>query len=214
MQEPYVIKKASTYGDRRIPNCKEITVPEGKVFVLGDNRILFYEEDVRLPETDLPSISDIVSYLPVEYQDFLAKWQKGNLDVQKVNLGTEQGILEILNMVRNNKNKYPVRSNENLKKAAEIISRDVIKNSDYEYSPDKVARALAKANYLKRAHYYILQGIYDRESYELMFNYNPDFKNWFTESDSILEMGISTYEEEIDGCRSAVTLFLWNEKNE
>lgn len=38
LQEPYVIKKASTYGDKRIPNCKEITVPENKLFVLGDNR--------------------------------------------------------------------------------------------------------------------------------------------------------------------------------
>ncbi|MCS7091773.1 MAG: hypothetical protein NZM26_00260 [Patescibacteria group bacterium] len=160
--------------------------------------------------SDLPFISDVESYLPLEYQDFLVEWQKGHLDIQKVSLGSEQGILEVLNIVRGRSNKYPVRANENLKKIAEIIAKEAVKNSDYEYGNEKITKALSQARYPKKVFYYVLQGIYDRESYELMFNYNSDFKKWFVDNLDISEMGVATYEEKIGGCRSAVTVFLWN----
>ncbi len=37
-KEGYIKSPYSTYGHEFLPDCKEITVPEGKFFVLGDNR--------------------------------------------------------------------------------------------------------------------------------------------------------------------------------
>ncbi|PIQ73874.1 signal peptidase I, partial [Candidatus Roizmanbacteria bacterium CG11_big_fil_rev_8_21_14_0_20_36_8] len=64
IKESYILKPRSTYGSKEVKDCQPVKVPDGKVFVLGDNRKI--SMDTR--QIGLVSFQDIKYYIPFEKQ--------------------------------------------------------------------------------------------------------------------------------------------------
>lgn len=67
LEEPYIYRPRSTYGDTNLAECQVITVPENQYLVLGDNRKA--SSDSRGP-LGLISLADISYYLPYGEQSY------------------------------------------------------------------------------------------------------------------------------------------------
>src|SRR5690606_18292725 len=83
LEEPYIYKSRSTFGGSEIQDCQAVTVPEGQLMVLGDNRKVSLDSR----QIGLIDIRDVKYYIPYEKQTerFASKWRDSSHDLDHQN---------------------------------------------------------------------------------------------------------------------------------
>lgn len=217
LDEPYVAAARSTYGGDFLQDCKGLTIPEKKVFVMGDNRK--GSNDSRF-DIGLVDFKDIDSVIPLSWQssapekkDYLKKaWRDTKNDYtnsQKSILNTKE-FIDLLNAKRNEAAVAPLKYQEKLSKSASLRADAILKFNDLSFEATRSGYTMEKAM-LNSGYSNIIWGeaptlgFYTADELIENFFSFPKVSKFLLNKD-YQEAGISTKIGEINGCPTQVVV--------
>lgn len=204
LDEPYTAKPRSTYGGDFLPDCKVMTVPLKKVFVMGDNRKASLDSRFDLGLVDE---KDIHLVIPIDQQeDYKITLRDTKFDRTLAHKPTLDGndFVRLLNQKRKEKNIKPLNYSPLLTLASGRRGRVMIDTDDFSFEATKsgisMKTAVKEAGYQNRLFAEISTRGYF-ESSELLENFLefPDTKKLLFGSD-YQDIGINGVIGEIQGC--------------
>ena len=149
--EPYIASARSTFGGAFLPDCKPLLVPNGMVFVMGDNRKA--SNDSR-HDLGLISINDIDFVLPlpsqVVYQD---RWRDPSEDTTTAAqpLLNKTELIQAINEIRLANNKPALKNDTRLDTSAKLRAQAILRSGDLSFEATQsgltMKQAMTKANY-------------------------------------------------------------------
>jgi len=207
-KEPYTAKPHSSFGEKFLKECQIITVPEGKVFAMGDNR----KGSADSREIGFAPIKDIDYVLPLSKQKGILdkNWRDTSKDLDassKVRLDKTKYV-ELLNEKRKDTGARPLKYQPLLEKSAFKRGEVILKYDDFSYEATRSGytqfKAMNEAGYSNIAYgeaptlgYYEAEELIDNQ-----FEF-PDTKKFLLNKE-FQEVGISEVEEEVNGCPTQV----------
>lgn len=203
LDEPYIASPNSTYGGIKINECQITKVPEGKIFVMGDNRKL--SKDSR--EIGLVSIKDVNRVLPyADQKNYFSRWRDTSKDkavIEKSNLDTQKYI-DFLNKMREEKNLKPLTLNDKLSKSAELRAKAMLQFNDMTWEATKsgypMAESMSDAGYYNVIYgEYPILGYYTTDELIAYEKEYPKIIDFFMNKD-YQDIGISSYKGNVNGC--------------
>lgn len=209
VKEPYTALARSTFGGAFLPDCTKMTVPQGKYFVLGDNRKA--SNDSR-HEVGLIDDKDIGFMLPLEHQKGV--WDKNWRDTGKdddagsrIKLD-KQKYLGFVNTLRAEAGLKPLKYSEGLEKSAGFRGKNILKSNDFSFEATRsgytIENAFADAGYWNPIRgESLIQGYYSSD--ELIEGLTEFKKSSGVLTDKeIEEIGISEVQGDVNGCPTQV----------
>lgn len=208
--EPYTAKPHSTFGEAFLGECKKITIPQNKYFLVGDNRK--GSGDSRefgwVDEKDINRViywNNQIGKLDKNFRDTSADLD----DSTKIKLNTRK-YLELLNEKRKEKGVQLIKYQPLLEKSAYKRGEVIIKNNDFSFeatvSGYTVLSAMNDVGYWNP--YYgeaPSQGYFEAD--ELIENQFQDTgAKKFLLDNTYQELGIAEVEGEINGCPTQVVV--------
>jgi len=208
-KEPWIARAQSTFGGEFLRECKTFTIPERKLFVLGDNRKASMDSRHELGLIDYEDIGHVIPL----------KKQIGNLDknwrdtandfeeLSKIRIDKEK-YLELLNEKRKEAGVPILKYEPKLEKAAAKRGEIILEYDDVSYEATKSGYPIKKA--MREVSYYNttwgeapLYGYYDAEELiETLFEW-PDWKEFLTD-ENYDDFGIAEVEGEINSCPTQI----------
>lgn len=210
LKEPYIASPRSTFGGEFLKECSDIKIPEGKLFVMGDNRK--GSGDSR-HDTGFIDYKDIYYVLP--FKDQLGKLDKGWHDPKEDDKESARTILdktkylELLNKKRKEEKLKPLTYQPKLERSSLLRGEAILKYDDFSYDATRSgytqARAMNDAGYSNIVwNEGIVQGNYDAEELiEYLFEF-PDWKENLLQVKDYQEVGIAEVRGEVNGCPTEV----------
>lgn len=173
IKEPYTAKPRSTFGGSFLADCKKLTVLDGQIFVMGDNRKASLDSRHEL---SLVNIKDVLHFLPFQEQDEYKKlWRNTDMDgntAHQVTLNT-QNFVSLLNNKRVEEGVPQLKPNQLLASSAKSRAEIMIQTNDFSIEATQSGYTLEDA--VKSSGYKnilfaetVSQGYYDEE--ELLEN--------------------------------------------
>ncbi len=210
-KEPYIFKARSTFGGEFLADCKSLTVPAGKLFVMGDNRKGSGDSRHTL---GLIEFKDIDHVIPLKKQkDTLDKnWRKTDKDLEeisKIKLDKNR-YLELLNQKRREAGAGPLRYQTRLETSAASRGKISLKYNDLSFEATRSGYTMKKA--LSDAGYSNITygetsalGYYEAEELiENQFSF-PDSKKFLLNQD-FQDIGIAEVEGQLNGCPAQIVV--------
>jgi len=207
-KEPYIAKPHSSFGEKFLKECQVITVPEGEVFAMGDNR----KGSADSREIGFAPIKDIDYVLPLSKQKGILdkNWRDTSKDLDassKVRLDKTKYV-ELLNEKRKEAGTRPLKYQPLLEKSAFKRGEVILKYDDFSYEATRSGytqlRAMNEVGYSNIVYgeaptlgYYEAEELIDNQ-----FEF-PDTKKFLLNKE-FQEIGISEVEEEVNGCPTQV----------
>lgn len=204
LDEPYTAKPRSTYGGSFLADCRKMTIPNDKAFVLGDNRKASLDSRFDLELVDIEDINFVLSW--DNQEEYRELWRDTKDDAKLAQTSTLDPVhfLKLLNEKRKNQNLKPYKYNSLLSNSGKIRGSAMIKYDDFSQEATRSGVTLKDA--VRQAGYQniIFAEVYTRgyyEAQELLENFLE-----FPETKKILfskkyqDVGISSVWGEIAGC--------------
>ncbi len=204
LEEPYTLKPRSTFGGKEIQDCEVVKVPEGKLFVLGDNRKL--SMDSR--QIGLVSVQDVQFYIPYEKQEneFANRWRDSShdFDTENESLFNVDDFVFLLNQKRRENDLSELKYQPKLERSAQYRAEVMLKynefDSDAPHSGYSMKDAMNDANYSNIVYgEFPMIGYYDAEELYDAFMEQPGASEFLLNKDYD-EIGVSTFVGELNNC--------------
>lgn len=133
LDEPYIYRPRSTYGDKDLGDCVKLTIPPGQYMVLGDNRKV--SSDSR-SELGLISDTDINFVLPYgEQQQYVSLWRDTSQDQELIGTSTldSNEFYQLVNAERASRQLSSLKVNAALALSSEIKGEKFLEgNKNYD----------------------------------------------------------------------------------
>ncbi len=208
IQEPYIYKPRSTYGGEFLPDCQTLTVPEGKLFVLGDNRKISSDSRGKL---GLISFQDVNFILPYTEQNiFRDFWRDSSHDDQLAHQPTlsTSDFYSQLNHLRQKANLPRLRPNTLLETSARLRAQKILATNDFSVEATRSGLTMSKAMTLANYHNplkgeFIIQGYYDTQELLQSLTYNTSLKTQIMDS-RYQDIGLAVVNGSVSNCPTQV----------
>jgi len=211
LKEPYIARPRSTFGGESLRDCNELEIPEGKLFIMGDNRK--GSGDSR-HDTGLIDYKDVQYVLP--YKDQLGNLDKNWHDPKdddkesaRITLNVDR-YLELLNKERTKAGLKPVQYEDRLSLSAEKRGEVILKYDDLSFEATRsgytMRRAMSDSGYSNIVYGELPSlGAYEAEElFEYYFEF-PDTKKFLLDKD-YQDIGISSVIGELNGCPASIVV--------
>ncbi|MFZ2193737.1 MAG: signal peptidase I [Candidatus Moraniibacteriota bacterium] len=210
-KEPYIAEPRSTLGSQFFSECQPITIPEGKIFVMGDNRKASQDSRSKLGVIDY---DDILNVIPLEKQHgkLDKNWRDTTHDLDNsslVVLDTNK-YTNLVNEKRKEVGLPPLKYQSRLEQSAKLRGDVILKYADFSFDADKSGYGMKKA--MRDAGYSNIvygelptQGYYSSEELiENQFEF-PESKE-FILSKEYQDIGVAVVRGEMNGCPTQVII--------
>lgn len=208
-KEPYIAEPRSTLGSQFFSECQPLTIPEGKIFVMGDNRKASQDSRSKLGVIDY---DDILNVIPLEKQHgkLDKNWRDTTHDLDNsslVVLDTNK-YTNLVNEKRKEVGLPPLKYQPKLEQSAKLRGDVILKYADFSFDADKsgygMKKAMHDAGYSNIVYGELpTQGYYSfEELIENQFEF-PESKE-FLLSKEYQDIGVAVVRGEMNGCPTQV----------
>lgn len=211
LKEPYTARPRSTFGGKFLKDCSELTIPEGKLFVMGDNRK--GSGDSR-HDTGLIDYKDV--HYVLSYKDQLGNLDKGWHDPKeddkesaRISLDVDK-YLSLLNKERVKVGLKLLQYENRLSLSAEKRGVVMLKHDDLSFEATRsgytMQRAVSDSSYSNIVYGELPSlGVYEAEElFEYYFEF-PETKKFLLDKD-YQDFGISSVRGELNGCPANIVV--------
>lgn len=209
LKEPYTAKPHSTFGSEGFPECREFKIPEGKLFVMGDNRKASSDSRHSLGVIDYQDIDHVI---PIEKQKGVLdkNWRdtKDDLDSRSKIKIVKDKLLELINLERKKVGAKNLRYETKLFESTTLRGKAILRSNDFSPEATKSGYTFTKA--MNEVGYSnIITGEIPVQGYfeasELVQNLLefPEVKKFLLDG-RYQDIGISEVEGDLTGCPTQV----------
>lgn len=204
LEEQYIYRPRSTFGGTEIRDCQDVVVPDGRLFVLGDNRKV--SMDSR--EIGLIAYEDIDYFIPFSKQQerFGEKWRDSShdLDSQSESLFDSNKYINLLNEVRADEGLGLLKYQPKLEKSAQLRAQKMLQYNDFDFEAPRsgytMEDAMRDAGYTNIVYgEFPMTGYYDADELFESFLENPRSTDFLLNKE-YEEIGVSTFVGNLNGC--------------
>lgn len=208
IEEPYIYKPRSTYGGSFIADCNKITIQNGSILVLGDNRKS--STDSR-SDVGLIRAEDITFILPFDeqviYHDLWRDTSQDSDLAEQPTLNTADFYAK-LNEARQTVGSGTLTFNSSLTTSAKFRAQVMLRTNDFSTEATKsgytMQKAISETGYSNRlTGEFISHGYYTSEELIQNLTYFRENKSQVTNPE-YQDIGISVVNGEINNCPTQV----------